>query len=282
MRSRSDAYANLGRQGFNLIELLVVIAIIATIVALLLPATCKVRNAAARMACSNKLKQLGIGLHAHRDAHGYFPAGTLSNASLPPDGRLSWGVAILPYIEQQSTYEKFDRAASWDSPANKLAVTTWTWGTFTCPSYATKESPPQPPTTYIGVAGIGPDAAGLPLEAPGVGFFGYDRTLKVEQIKDGTSQTLALIETGRDVGCAIRGGPSTVRGLDLSDEPLLGEGRPFGGMHRYDKRFGGTAPLGTQVLLVDGSTRTTPVLMDTHILGALATIAGREEVPEYW
>jgi hypothetical protein len=241
-----------------------------------------VRNAASRMACSNNLKQLGIGLHGYRDAHGYFPAGTVANSSFPVDGRLSWGVTILPYVDQKATFEKFDLTASWDAPVNKPAVAAWGWGKFTCPAYNTKEPPPAPYTNFVGVAGIGPDAASLPFDAPGVGFFGYDRTPKVEQIKDGTAQTLVLIETSRDIGPVIRGGHSTVRGFDLADEPLLGEGRPFGGMHKYDKRWGGTAPLGTQVLIADGSTRTTPVYVDAHVMGALATIAGGEELPAEW
>ena len=103
---------------FTLIELLVVIAIIAVLIGLLLPAVQKVREAANRMKCANNLRQLGIGLHNYHDAQGGFPPSVTKQTTL----NLSWVLFLLPYIEQENLYNRFDFTKVWSDTAN-LPVT---------------------------------------------------------------------------------------------------------------------------------------------------------------
>jgi prepilin-type N-terminal cleavage/methylation domain-containing protein len=106
------------RRGFTLIELLVVIAIIAILIALLVPAVQKVREAAARTQCTNNLKQIGLGCHNFESTFKRLPplyGGNKDGASLKfPTVWGSTTVFLLPYIEQDNLYKKMSAG----SPAN--------------------------------------------------------------------------------------------------------------------------------------------------------------------
>jgi prepilin-type N-terminal cleavage/methylation domain-containing protein/prepilin-type processing-associated H-X9-DG protein len=255
------------RTGFTLIELLVVIAIIAILIGLVLPATRRVREPTERMACVNNLRQLMITFDSFQSLS---TPGTSPDQALPPgcigpgatpEERLSWMVALLPYLEQDSLYRQIDFEKGY---AGNLPVVQTSIRGFLCPAWK-EAATAEGVTNYVAMAGIGLDAAMRPAGAPGNGFMGYDRLTSWSMIKDGLSNTIALMETRTDVGPWARGGSSTLRGFDLAHWPLSGDirGGHSGGMN---------------AAFADGSVHFIPFMTDSKKLAAMITIDGGEKV----
>lgn len=224
------------RRGFTLIELLVVIAIIAVLIALLLPAVQQAREAARRSQCKNNLKQWGLALHNYHDVYlNFCPMSGGTNGSAgggSNEGRLSGRAMLLPYLEQAPLWDTIVAATSatlWQggNPCPDTSALANASGTgpqymfyapgamevFECPS-STKSPNATGQASYcfnvgdrmgttatlaIWVVQTGATpATGANLLAQSRGPFSVQRTYKIRDNLDGTSNTIAMAE--RDLG----------------------------------------------------------------------------------
>ena len=220
--------------GFTLIELLVVIAIIAILIALLLPAVQQAREAARRTQCKNNLKQIGIALHNYHDTHSCLPPmKTWDNEKDCPGGTpwdnlggFSWRVMILPFVEQSVMYNQINFATVQSQAACTGSGPVWAEITnkpipgYLCPSDSTPAIIGTNAGSNYGAVvsasaqsklNFGQASGSIPFEKLAAVFqmsSGPTGPVKVrlDDIKDGTSNTIAVAEVFRARRTAIRAG----------------------------------------------------------------------------
>ena len=223
---------NRHNKGFTLVELLVVIAIIGILIGMLLPAVQSVREAARRIECANKVRQMGIACHNYESSFMRLPPGGTNLA--PPFGKgivepggYSWMGAILPYIELQTIWNqaRFGEVAYNDSAMISTLANT-SVPTFKCPSSPLEEFSanrviPAMISDYVAISGHvgqlggvdGPCSSESPFsDVRGIiaqnGVFYNNSETTFGTISDGTTNTMLVSE----VSDFIYVGPNEPRG----------------------------------------------------------------------
>lgn len=249
----------------NVIQGLILIVVVVMAGNLFMAGINKVRHAAARIDCANKLHSLAIAAHNYADAIGYIPQAGMVESNPAPEKRLSWLVAIYPFVEASPLYRQIDIAKGWSADENRFAGHEMIFF-YHCPAFI-EGTPDSPfiPSYYIGVSGIGSDAVELPLEDPRAGFFGFDRKIPTKNLSERltTSRLLMVLETCQPKLAWTASGYPTVRGVDPDVSTAFGLDRPFGSYH----------PEGVNALFADGSVITFNNSMDPKVLASLSTIA---------
>jgi hypothetical protein len=211
--------------------------------ALLVPAVQKVREAAARTQSTNNLKQMVLAMHNYHGQYRMFPPAAICDKIGKP--LLSWRVAILPYIEQDQLYRRFKLDEPWDSEHNMKLIP------LMPPTYALPAAPSKP----------GDGKTHYRVFVGGGAGFEWCKGLRIAEYRDGTSNTIAIVEAAQSV-------PWT-----KPDELVYDVKKPLPKMGNFDGNGVFNAAL------FDGSVRAFRTDVREATLRAYITRAGNEVIP---
>ena len=314
MRSCRTPYSS--HKGFTLIELLVVIAIIAVLIALLLPAVQQAREAARRSQCKNNMKQLGLALHNYHGTHGILPPADLNcggyDCSWVPDEMVrnhTGYMFLLPFLERSAIHNQINFSLATGGAdfhdkggaGYQTAATDHRLEILQCPSddgglipysYSSNQAYWSERNHRVSYGFITPysssQTGGRTYEEENHRTrpaFGHNGAARISTFKDGTSNTMVMIETPMTKDSPIRGPfwshyvqtnnvqPHMFRINQLQDPTVPGEfhwGAP-GSYHTG----------GCHVLLADGSVQFLSETINFDTQQALVTVAGSEVVGEF-
>lgn len=245
------------RGGGVLLQALVGTACLFILIALMLPAQRRAREAARRTQCKNHLKQIGLALHNYHDVY----------ASLPPqrfhEPPQSWRVWMLPWVDHAHVFNQYHRDRAWDSPEN-AEFAQMKIPSYQCPSQKhVRDDQDRFLTSYALMYG------------PQNIWRDNRQALALSKIYDGTSNTIAVMEA-----CGQNIAWNEPRDLDAATTPVAVN-------LRGDQRFESPAMAsslhvgGANVLMADGSVRFVSQNIKQQTLQALVTADGGETVGDW-
>jgi prepilin-type processing-associated H-X9-DG protein/prepilin-type N-terminal cleavage/methylation domain-containing protein len=295
------------RRGVSLVELLTAVAIIAVLIGLLLPAVQKVRGTAARISCSNNVKQISLVLHMYHDSLDQLPPAVRLGPSPDAMPFLSWRGRLLPFVEQETLWDDTRLAyRAYRTRQDPFFEATYlgreqVLRVFICPSDGRVSSVWEVTafglhvrtamSSYLGVAGTDSGRRD--------GIFYLDSAVRLIDLLDGSSQTLMIGErppsTDLFFGWWYVGAGQAQSGsadADLGVREINRSGRLYHGCDRgpytfkprdlqdHCAAFGYWSPHpgGANFAFADGSVRFLQYTADP-IMPALATRAGGETAP---
>jgi hypothetical protein len=220
------------------------------LVGMLLPAVQSAREAARRAEAMNNFKQIMLAMLTHESARRRLPSQAICDADGKP--LLSWRVALLPFLEERPLYEQFRLDEPWDSEHNLALVERMPL------VYADPNAPPGEVARGLTTVQV--------LTGPGTPFVKPGEWLRLDQIRDGLSNTVAIVEATPENAVPW----TKPDDLEFDPErPLAGVGNP--------RRAGGMFGVG----FFDGSVRTLPPDVSPDFFRASMTPAGGEEIHSF-
>jgi prepilin-type N-terminal cleavage/methylation domain-containing protein/prepilin-type processing-associated H-X9-DG protein len=266
--------------GFTLVELLVVIAIIGVMVGLLLPAVQSAREAARRMQCNNNLKNLGLALHMYHDTYKTFtPRSTGTTAGVMHNGgRRSGIIGMLPFLEQSAFFDRIQTGEPMKSPpiapggpvpwypvgegSGQTTMFVQRFPVLKCPSDPASAEQMAEGRGVNNYAFCSGDTL-ISVGTTGSGMFRRFESVKMAEVTDGTSNTIAMSERVA-ANFAPGGKPfATIKEGTLLNVQLLGAGNPANCLAAVAASSDGTRYLASATANVKG--RFSSIWMDGQV-----------------
>ncbi|MGI9517809.1 MAG: DUF1559 domain-containing protein, partial [Pirellulaceae bacterium] len=247
------------------IEILIVFAIAILLAMMFLPGCPDDYGPRPRTDCANNIRQIVLAMHNYYDTNGHFPPAVVFDAKVRP--MHSWRTLIMPYMEMNDAYNKYDFNQPWDSPHNrKVAEMITDTSEFQCPTYQSSDGRHALVEGYTNY---------LLLTGPGT-LYARPEAASRDDVTDGESQTIVIVEVARsDI--------HWMEPRDISRDEflrLMEESREYD-YQNVDQCSLSRHPFGINVAFIDGSVCNLNRRVDRATLEGLTSIAGGETVANY-